>query len=267
LQKAPILRNQPHECLSGHLNPKNLNRANPESYPMKKQTVLTAAILAAFALTARSQVLLSLEHVDIGIGYNEAAWNLYVHDVTHEQEYEPDEAIFYVSPDAEGTVPSDVRFNFLGAPGASIWILPQVGSPELLFLGVGAGLVGQGTFLDDLVTLSLVGYSGPSENAHFALYQTDGDGAPTVFMDTRDGIDGTDYIEITAGNHAHFHWAFSETGTHTIVFEASAVLNQDSILPVYSGPVGYTFQVAPEPSAAALFMMGAVFAICFRRRA
>jgi surface-anchored protein len=230
--------------------------------PIKKHIVLAAAVWLAAPLTAPSQTTLTTEHVDVGIAYEGGLWDLHVHDETNDQEYEPGDAILFAGVGASNGVPANPLFSFLGNPGDSVWILPQNQDPSLMFLGVGAEELVAGTFVGDIVTLTLTSVSGPG---HFALYQTDTFGSPTVFMNSRDGITVGDSYTIGAGNHAHFNWAFSEMGPYTLSFEASGTLVAGNQFTA-SGPVDYTFQVVPEPGAVTLFVLGGLGLLILLRR-
>ncbi|MCL4788310.1 MAG: choice-of-anchor M domain-containing protein [Verrucomicrobia bacterium] len=219
---------------------------------MKNQLNLAASVWLATALAAPAQSLLTAEHVDVGIGYDGGLWDLHVHDETNDQEYEPGDAILFVGMTASNGVPANPLFNFLGNPDDPVWILPQNQNPSLLYLGIGSEELRAGVFVGDLVTLTLSGVSGPG---HFALYQTDTFGSPTVFMNSRDGITAGDSYTMGAGNHAHFNWAFSGMGTYTLSFEASGTLVAGNQF-TSSGPVDYTFQVVPEPGSVVLFILG-----------
>jgi surface-anchored protein len=229
---------------------------------MKRLSVPAAALWLAAAFTAPSQTTLTNQHVDVGIAYAGGLWDLHVHDETNAQEYDPADAVLFAGPQSSNGVPANPLFSFLGNPGDPVWILPQNQNPNLMFLGLGAEELTAGTFVGDVVTLSLTGVSGPG---HFALYQTDTFGTPTVFMNTRDGISGADEYDIGAGTHAHFNWAFSEMGTYTLSFEASGTLVAGNVF-TSSGPVDYTFQVVPEPGTLTLATLGGVGLLLLARR-
>src|SRR6202008_3822115 len=69
--------------------------------------------------------ILYKDHADIGFVIEDGAWNLHVHDHTHDIEYAPDEAVFLLRSNALTRVPNDARYSFLGAGCSQIWVLPQ----------------------------------------------------------------------------------------------------------------------------------------------
>jgi surface-anchored protein len=234
---------------------------------MKNILSILMGLLTAGSLTIHATATVLWQgHADIGIGYENGAWDLHVHDEAEPPpggtEYEPDEVILLVGATAEQPVPANPAFSFLGNPGESVWILPQNEDPSLLFLGIATEEIEAGFFEDDRVALTLAGYNGPG---HFALYQVDGLGSPTIFMNTRDGVSSVDRYEALVGTHAHFNWAFSEPGTYTLSFEGSGILLEGGLF-TSSGPVDYTFTVVPEPSTYLLFGLGAVALVGLVRR-
>ncbi|MDW8343484.1 MAG: choice-of-anchor M domain-containing protein [Verrucomicrobiae bacterium] len=227
---------------------------------------LLMAWLLAISVPARAWTVLSNGHVDgISIGYHDGHLELHVHDDETDTEYEPDDVIFLVPPSVQYTVPSNPPFSFLGNPGDPIWILPQVQIPDVLFLGSSAHEVPGGVFTG-VLNVTLTGLSGPG---HFALYQTGGFGIPTVFMNTRDGIDSSDQYQILVGGHMHFNWAFSAEGLYGLTVKASGTRQSDGST-VESEPTTYHFWVGdpaliPEPGTAALVALGLAGALGGRR--
>jgi surface-anchored protein len=213
---------------------------------------LTAAL--AIGLNASAQTTLWQGHADVGVNYESGAWDLHVHH--HDLgEFEPGEVILGVDiTGAHQTVPAGAQWSFLGSPGASVWVLPQNYNPALLFLGLGTEELADGIFVGDTVTLSLVGVSGPG---NFSVYTTSGLGTPTVRMNSGDGISGADSIALLAGGHTHVNWAFTAPGTYQVDFSATGELAGGGGL-TSSGPVTYTFEVAPipEPGSAAVLGLG-----------
>jgi surface-anchored protein len=228
-----------------------------------KTKLLLAGLLSA-GLPTHGQTVLQNEHVDIGIAYEDGAWDLHIHDEDNDVEYEPGDAILQVNAGAETTVSSNPLFNFLGTAGSATWILPAVEDPSLLFLGFGAEEIESGLFVGDTLNMYLRGVSGPGE---FALFDFDGlTGDPRVFMNSRDGFTAADLFVAPAGGHTHLNWAFSAPGTYTVSFEASGILADGNVF-TSSGPVDYTFHVVPEPDTWALLGLGALgLVFCKARR-
>jgi surface-anchored protein len=232
---------------------------------MKVISILVG-LLASSSLVLHGQTILSQGHVDIGIGYENGAWDLHVHDEAEPPpggtEYEPDEVILLVGPEAQQTVPPNLQFSFLGNVGDPVWLLPASENPSLLFLGIATEEIEAGLFQEDRVALTLAGYNGPG---HFALYTVDGFGSPTIYMNTRDGVSNDDRYDAVVGTHAHFNYAFSELGTYTLSFQASGTLLEGGLF-TSSDLVDYTFTVVPEPSTYLLFGLGTVAILGWVRR-
>lgn len=205
---------------------------------MKSKLLIFAGLLSAGLMTGHAQVILTNQHVDVGIGFEDGAWDLHVHDETNDVEYEPSEAVLFVAKEAMTMVPNDPLYGFLGRAGRPVWIAPQVQDESLLFLGLGAEELPSGLFQDDTVRLTLVCKRGPG---HFALFDTDAFGAPRVAMNTRDGVTDREGFNLVAGSHAHFNWAFSQPGTYRLWFVATAILADGT--PAESEPAAYTFRV------------------------
>ena len=155
------------------------------------------------------------------------------------------------------------QWSFLGTAGSSVWVLPQVQDPGLLFLGFGTEELESGIFVNNEVTLSLQGVRAPGQ---FSVFENDMFGNPTVFMNSGDGITGADSIVLQAGGHRHMNWAFSTPGTYEVDFEAAGTLVDGNVFTA-SGPITYTFSVAavPEPGSASLLALGGL-GLLFARR-
>jgi surface-anchored protein len=217
---------------------------------MNTQILLPLLMVTAGALTAQAQVVINSGHVDIGIAFESGNWDLHVHqEQPIEAEFAPDEVILQVGAAAQTSVPADPSFSFLGNPGDPLWVLPKSENPELLFLGIGAEELAPADWTGG-ITLSLESVAGPGE---FTIWDTDLFGAPLLKMNSGDGIDSLDNLEVIPGSHAHFFYGFSAPGDYSVTFEASGLFEG---LATASGPVTYQFSVIPEPGATALLLLG-----------
>ncbi len=178
--------------------------------------------------------------IDLGVAYEEGAFDLHLHDHAADIEYESGDARLFAAVLAKTTVPEDPKFNFLGTPGDAVWILPQREDPHLLFLGLAGEEIEARVFQDDRVELSVVGLEGPGD---LFLYSVDGLGAVNVHFNTGDGVTGADHYDVGAGSHAHANWAFSEPGIYELTLQASGTLTEGGA--VQSEPVTFTFEVEP----------------------
>ena len=234
----------------------------------KLKSLLAVALASPVALSLNAQTLLTEGHTDVGIVYELGGWNLHIgqHEATPPMEYAPNEAILGVNiVGAHSTVPANPQFSFLGMAGSSVWVLPQVQDPALLFLGFGTEELESGIFVNNEVTLSLQGVRAPGQ---FSVYEVGMFGSPTVLMNSGDGTTAADSIRLTAGGHRHVNWAFSTPGTYEVDFEAAGTLVDGNVFTA-SGPITYTFSVAavPEPSVLSLLLLGGTGLLAFARRA
>ena len=234
----------------------------------KLKSLLAVALASPVALSLNAQTLLTEGHTDVGIVYELGGWNLHIgqHEATPPMEYAPNEAILGVDiVGARSTVPANPQFSFLGTAGSSVWVLPQVQDPALLFLGFGTEELESGIFVNNEVTLSLQGVRAPGQ---FSVYDVGMFGSPSIFMNSGDGITTADSILLSAGGHRHVNWAFSTPGTYEVDFEAAGTLVDGNVFTA-SGPITYTFSVAavPEPSVLSLLLLGGTGLLAFARRA
>ena len=234
----------------------------------KLKSLLAVALASPVALSLNAQTLLTEGHTDVGIVYELGGWNLHIgqHEATPPMEYAPNEAILGVNiVGAHSTVPANPQFSFLGMAGSSVWVLPQVQDPALLFLGFGTEELESGIFVNNEVTLSLQGVRAPGQ---FSVYDVGMFGSPSIFMNSGDGITTADSILLSAGGHRHVNWAFSTPGTYEVDFEAAGTLVDGNVFTA-SGPITYTFSVAavPEPSVLSLLLLGGAGLLAFARRA
>jgi surface-anchored protein len=187
--------------------------------------------------------VLKAGHADIGVNFEEGAWDLHIHNHEPDTEYEPSEALLYVGSDSRvirSGDSADAAYDFLGVPaGNAVFVLPQVENTNLLFLGIGGEELGEGLLEGDVATLRLASVTGPG---HFSIWQAGLTATtPKLFMATSDGIDASDVYEVAAGSHAHMNFAFTKIGFYEVTFVASGIDADGNTTD--SGLVTYYFQV------------------------
>ena len=225
---------------------------------MKLTFIVPALILV---IPAFSQTFIQSGHVDIGIGYEDKAFDLHVHqEEPVDQEFTPGEAVFSIGSAAAGVSPGGAFTSFLGATGTPVWILPTAENAQLPFLGFGTEELTASDWSGN-ITLSLKAVSGPGT---FSIWGTSGFGAPELKMTTADGITAGDRLPLVPGSHGHFNVGFSAPGNYSVTLEASGTHLIDGFRT--SDPATYRFQVIPEPSTWALALTGAGFGVWALRK-
>lgn len=229
---------------------------------MNLKLILSLATLVA-TLPLHALPTLATEHVDIGVAFDLGAFNLHIHDETNDIEYAPAAAILQVNPQGSELIPNNPLYSLLGTPGVdSVWRLPKVQNPNLLFLGVGSGEIDPGILDGDVFTFSLISVSNLN-GGKFTIYDVDGFNVPTVIFNSGDGINGADSIVLPTGGHTDFNFTFSAPGQYEIAFKVDGLDGGVSITQTAT----YTFAVVPEPASALLLGSGALALLGRRRRA
>ncbi|RMI41324.1 choice-of-anchor M domain-containing protein [Streptomyces triticirhizae] len=202
---------------------------------------LAAALSCASLATASAAAptVLSTGHVDVvGVELTDGAFQVHVHDEASGVEYDPADVVLQALPGSAYTVPGGGCHDFLGAPGDTVYRLPQTQNPELLWAGLSAH-IDDGVLAGDAFTLSLESVTGPGD---VSVYQDGLCAADARFFDSGDGIDGADVAELDAHSHVHANWAFTEPGSYTVSFTVSGTLADGSAVPAVTED--FTFSVA-----------------------
>jgi surface-anchored protein len=187
-------------------------------------------------------VVLSQGHVDpVDVTFENGKLKILYHDETVEPgvERNPLTVLSVVKSQARTQVPDDPAFAFLGAPGADVWVLPEVQNPDLLFPGLSTEDLTPGVFGNDAVTVRFKAILGPNG---VSLFTTGAGGEPHILVDSEDGL--PDSVVLPVGTHAHANWAFEAPGTYFIVVDATATLAATG-QHVTSDPTVLTFTVKP----------------------
>lgn len=218
---------------------------------------LAAATALGLVVSAPAQTVIGSGHVDIGVAYEDGAWDLHVHRESDDggEEFEPGEAVFLIGAVAQlvGGVPDQpAATGFFGPAGSPLWVLPKTEHPDLPFVGLGTEELSAEDWFGDL-SLTLTAVEGPGD---VFLWDVGAFGDLQPRMSSRDGISSADTVSLTPGSHGHLFWGFSAPGDYVIELRASGVHATDGA--VGSDPAGYRFQVVPEPATGALLVLGAV---------
>lgn len=184
-------------------------------------TGLAAGLILAAQPASAALVTLSQGHVDvIDVNLAGGAFTVKVEDATGATpvERDPADVILDVKAEAETTVPSGSQWSFLGPAGSTVWVLPRVQDPDLLWAGWNTEDVAA-TGLTGAPNLSLLSVTGPGA---LVVYRPNGISPPTVLFHSGNGLPDT--LAVAAGTHAHETWAFTAPGTYTATFEVTGTL-------------------------------------------
>ncbi|MFI9616509.1 choice-of-anchor M domain-containing protein [Streptomyces sp. NPDC052023] len=136
---------------------------------------------------------------------------------------EPRSVIMHLTTAGELTIP-DAGYDFLGAPGDVIYMIPQTQNPEVLWAGWSTEAFRdadiQGTF-----ELSLNTLEGPGQ---LLMFDWDMFGQAVMKFDSTDGVGDT--YPVAAQTHEHSNWAFTEPGVYRLGFTFSATLASGEVV-------------------------------------
>lgn len=206
---------------------------------------LGISLVALGLVHAGDRVRLTVEHVDLRVVYQpEDVTNklaLVVRDDDHGATYLSNQVALVVAESARLELPGDIPP--LGRAGEPLWILPQTQDPALLYLGLSTEGMSPAAFPEG-VALYLRAVQGPG---HVFAWQA-GLGGLEVRINSRDGLDDSDHIVITAGSHAHWNFGFTSNGVFELVFEvqgrrAGVETNDFSLLT----PIRFEVEPLPPP--------------------
>ena len=202
-------------------------------YSVKNVIMLLLGVVSITAL-AGERLKWTDGHGDLSVGYNQGNWDwgIWVNSPV-------DGVIVSLNEKAKNTIPDITGFEFLGNVGDSIWIAPQVDREGVIFFGMNSSSTPQGTFERNRFDLLLTSVEGPGD---FLTWITGGAGSVEVGMNSRDGIDTSDRIDVPAPGHFHQNWGFTSPGTYHVGFTGEGILAGQSALDVSDEQV-YRFAV------------------------
>ncbi len=236
---------------------------------MKKQPIASALIAACvLASGATAQTTISTGHVDIfGVGYVGGNLELRIHEEDTMLELKPADTVLQINAGGYVLRPVGAAFDFLGAHGSSLWILPsseiESDNRGVIFAGVGTEEIspldwGNGT----PITITLLSVVRAPVGGSFFLWTEDEFGHPTQLMNSTNLAVFNSLVQ-GIDLHEHYQWGFTAEGIYEIEFEATGTPEFGS--PLSSGPQTYTFSTVPEPSTYALLVLGASALALLRR--
>ena len=189
-------------------------------------------------------------HNDLGVNYVPGTgWEAYIHDYGDGSKRSALNVVYSIGEAAETEVPDDPDFSLLGPPGDRIWVVPEIYNPEIIYLGIGAPLLGRNIFAGGLsnrgqLSMRLISVTGTGPEAGGTLTMWQSGFPPRVHFSSADGIGPDDRLEgITANFHAHYNWAFTEPGLYRVTFEFSGTLVPELGGEDTATEVTYTFEV------------------------
>lgn len=193
------------------------------------------ALLTGTAAHAQFENELSTGHYDIEIEFENDALGLVVgvdDPLPGEPElYDSTDTIYQLQSSADAGIndefPRPANFDFFGpgvATGAPIWLTAAGSNDQGIapLVGIAAEDVVPGTFVNNQLTLRLVGFSGPGQIAGFIPVVN---GTPTPAFRTDNGLNASDVATVIAGaGHQDYVFAFSAPGLYNLTFEATGEL-------------------------------------------
>jgi putative ABC transporter-associated repeat protein len=165
------------------------------------------------------QVVIADGHIDVGPRFLDGTFTLLVRDDTVEPSLwrRPPDVVLHATDAAVVQVPDDPAFAFLGAPGAEVWLLPQVQQPGIVWPGWNTQDPEVATTLRREVTWTLNGVDGPGA---LVLFVNQDFGQPATIFDSREAYPQQTGIDLNT--HAHGNWVFTAPGVYRLDLEMSA---------------------------------------------
>lgn len=214
-------------------------------------------------------------HGDVGVGLEGSELHLHAHlhenaivdgnPLPTDEEYEADSLVIVV-PQIAAEVFGSTRPEAGVEAGETLWILPESDplSIDIPFLGIGSEELTSADWTTSIV-LSLDSVTSPSGSGTFSLWQNDLGNLEFFFSSADASLteNGDNTVVMSAGDHLHFNWGFTEPGEWLIEMTASGTHNT---LGTLSSTETFTFSVIPEPASASLLIAAAGILITLRRK-
>lgn len=239
-------------------------------------SILTLGITAHLTAPSRASLVYSKGHADFGVAYDAGQFDLHFHahqfavidgvTLGADAEDAPDEIVTLV-PAPSVNRPAGASWAPLGiASGQPFWFLPQVQDVNKPFLGLATEELNPADWTGPIsLKLTAVSGTGVAAGGFVSLWDTDVFGDKTFYWTSADGLGASDKVDLVAGSHSHYNYAFTKAGTYDFTLEATGLHNVDGLI---TSSATYSFDVAPvpEPTTGIIGLAGLGVAALSRRR-
>lgn len=159
------------------------------------------------------EVTIAEGHLDMGPRLIDGRWTIQVRDDTVQPVvWRPLEKVTLRGTEkAKLAVPSSSQFAFLGQPGSSVWLLPQVQQPGIVWPGWNTQAPEIVERMGREVTWKLHSVQGPGT---FHLFLNENFANPRILFDSTKPFPQETGIE--TNTHVHGAWAFSAPGRYQL---------------------------------------------------
>ncbi|MBT5925041.1 MAG: hypothetical protein HOH33_00315 [Verrucomicrobia bacterium] len=154
--------------------------------------------------------------VDLDLGYQDDLWTLNIVDESTEEALCLSDAFLIIHPMHSTSLPTDTALASFASTVIQAVVLPQQEQEDLPFLGLGTESLEAGLFENNEITLQIADVDGPGQVAIFSL---DPFGKVELHVDSSNGLNEDDSINLESGNDTHMNWAFSTPGIYRIIFQ------------------------------------------------
>jgi manganese/iron transport system permease protein len=174
---------------------------------------------AQVSAPAGTRVVIDDGHVDMGPRFVDGSWRVQLRDDTGSPVVWRDlaDVVLHAGGAARIQVPPGDAYAFLGSPGSTVYVLPQVQQAGLVWPGWNTQDPSVVEAVPGSVTWRLRGVDGPGR---FLLYLTGTFGQSEILFDTGAGLPQD--LAIARNVHAHGNWAFTEPGIYRLTVEMAA---------------------------------------------
>lgn len=235
-------------------------------YHLFSMAVATAIVtLAPAGLLLAETAVLTSGHTDIGVGYSSGEFDPHWH--THagavvngvpepeDGEYAPGDMIARTTATRTTPAGGGGLSALLGVPdGTQIFVMGSSTYPPNL--GFGTDELNPADWTGPITITFNPGASSLPSGAQFGLYTTNVSGTTIVdkyFSSLSAAATGADNsLSLTADDHAHYQWGFTEEGSYALNFTWSGTHVTDGPI---STSATFTMQAVPEPSTLAMLAM------------